>query len=76
MAIGYGSLLLCNVGITSAGAKAFHLHNNNNNNNNNNDDDDDDDDDFFFFFFKNKLKTGNNILILIKSLYTDNGAKI
>ena len=34
MAIGYGSLLWCNVGITSAGAKAFHLHNNNNNNNN------------------------------------------
>ena len=29
MAIGYGSLLWCNVGITSAGAKAFHLHNNN-----------------------------------------------
>ena len=27
--IGYGSLLWCNVGITSAGAKAFHLHNNN-----------------------------------------------
>ena len=27
---GYGSLLWCNVGITSAGAKAFHLHNNGN----------------------------------------------
>ena len=36
MAIGYGSLLWWNVGITSAGAKALHLHNNNNNNNNNN----------------------------------------
>ena len=37
---GHGSLFWCNVGITSAGAKAFHLHhhhhNNNNNNNNNN----------------------------------------
>ena len=32
---GHGSLLWCNVGITSAGAKAFHLHNNNNNNNDN-----------------------------------------
>ena len=27
---GHGSLLWCNVGITSAGAKAFHLNNNNN----------------------------------------------
>ena len=34
MAIGYGSLLWCTVGITSAGAKALHLHNNNINNNN------------------------------------------
>ena len=33
---GHGSLFWCNVGITSAGAKAFHLHNNNNNNNDNN----------------------------------------
>ena len=29
LAIGYGSLFWCNVGITSAGAKAFHLHNSN-----------------------------------------------
>ena len=31
LAIGYGSLLWCNVGKTSAGAKASHLHDNNNN---------------------------------------------
>ena len=36
LAIGYGSLFWCNVGITSAEAKAFHLHNNNNNKKNNN----------------------------------------
>jgi len=32
---GYGSLLWCNVGITSAGAKALHLNHNSNDNNNN-----------------------------------------
>ena len=32
---GNGSLLWCNVGVTSARAKAIHNNNNNNNNNNN-----------------------------------------